>query len=136
MCYFDSKPVWIYYKDITRYENECLGEAHDWYYIFLLVTHLFFMIEFILRTITQKYQVKFLLTVDSFLEIFTTIPFIICYVALGTETNTVQFFVMIDLMRLLLLGRFTRFIESEITKEILLITMNISFICLLMAGFT
>ena len=136
MCLFDTEPVWKFYEEPEKYNAECKGEFSRMYYIILLVSHSFFVIEFILRTIVQKYQLKFIMTFESFFEIFTTIPFFICWISFGTNSNSFQFFIMIDQMKLLLLGRFTRNIESEISREVVLIAMNIFFIGWVAAAFT
>jgi len=72
MCYFDKKPIWV-----LEEQEECNGEAEGWYYTLVIVTHVYFLLEFILRVLIQKYQVKFLTSNESFVEIFTTVPLLI-----------------------------------------------------------
>jgi len=78
MCKFDKVPVWNYTAD-----EECKGEWSTWYYIYLVIAHSYFLLEFMLRVSIQKYKDKFLLTLDSFIEIFTTVPFLICMPIFG-----------------------------------------------------
>jgi len=56
----------------------------------------YFLLEFVLRVTVQKFQLKYLMKLDSFFEIFTTIPFFVCLAAFGSQTYIFQFFVMID----------------------------------------
>lgn len=110
MCYFDANPVWkLYFDDDREYvEVECKGEGHTWYYSLLLVSHIYFLLEFLLRFSVQKYQMKFLLTPESFIELFTTLPFLITLASSGRSSYIFQYFVMLDQVRLFLYGRFTK----------------------------
>jgi hypothetical protein len=90
MCDFDSYPIWQYYTDdqgeyVLKLEgtDECPGKYHDWYYNVLILCHIYYLIDFIFRTLIQKYRIKFLFSFEGFIEIFTTIPFFIC-IAAGT----------------------------------------------------
>jgi len=87
MCQFDSNPIWQleYNRKLDSFEDECRGQWHWWYYSLLIFSHVYFFIEFILRTLIQKYKDKFLLSWESFIEISTTIPFLVT-MWLGTET--------------------------------------------------
>jgi hypothetical protein len=98
MCFFDKNPVWKFYvdEDGNYVDKECKGEAATWYYIILFILHWIILIEFCLRAIVQKYLLKFLLTLDSVIEILTTVPFIILYLSVGTSDRTFQFFIMMD----------------------------------------
>ena len=70
-----------------------------------------------LRLAVQKYKEKFLMSVDSYIEISTTIPFFICMPAFGIESVAFQFFVMIDQTRLFLYQRYTKYIVNDVTRE-------------------
>jgi len=58
MCYFDEDP--IYTLEGIR-PDDCNGEGHNWYYNFLLIIHIYCLIDFILRLLVEKYKVKFLI---------------------------------------------------------------------------
>ena len=89
MCLFDKEPAWkLYLQDGEFYDKECKGEAENWYYIILFIIHWYMLLEFVLRVITQKYIFKFLLCSDSFIELLTTVPFIILYLSVGTKDRT------------------------------------------------
>ena len=85
MCYFGKNPVWKFPSSITEDEDgnsvyhftECDGSFERQYLIFIVIVHVYFLLEFILRLIIQKYLLKFLISVESFLEIFTTVPILI-----------------------------------------------------------
>ena len=46
MCAFDKEPLWKVTKE------ECSGVHHTWYYILLYITHVYFLLEYILRLLT------------------------------------------------------------------------------------
>jgi len=78
MCYFDKNPIWVVSTEESPVEmDECSGTGHLWYYSVLITSHVYFLLEFILRASVQKQQFKFLLSVDSFIELMTTVPFLI-----------------------------------------------------------
>ena len=128
MCFFDKDPVWKFYldKDKNFVDKECKGEGEIWYYTILFILHWYMLLEFILRSITQKYLMKFLFTMDSVIEILTTVPFIILYLAVGTKDKSFQFFIMMDQWRLYLFKRFSKNIENENSREFLDILIKIS----------
>ena len=83
MCAFEKKPLWKVYSrtlpDGTTefWDKECQGELETLYYNFLLAIHIYFLFEFLLRTLVHKYYLKALMTHDSLTELFTTVPFLI-----------------------------------------------------------
>jgi hypothetical protein len=137
MCYFDELPVWKFYldEDENFLDMECKGEGFRWYYSLLLAAHFYFLLEFILRLLVQKYMSTFLMSPQSFIEIFTTVPFLITLVAFGKSSYIFQFFVMVDNLRLFLFERFTKNIESEVSREVVSIVIKIFFINWIMAAF-
>jgi len=48
------------------------------------------------------------MTLDSALEILTTVPYLICLISFGNDSFILQFFVMFDQARLFLYNRYTR----------------------------
>ena len=79
MCAFDEEPLWKVHP-----EQKCSGVHQTWYYIVLFVVHVYFMLEYILRLMTQKYIFKHMKSLESMIDLTTTLPFLICYVTLGT----------------------------------------------------
>lgn len=51
MCDFDKVPLW---KPILS--ELCTGYHHNWYYNSLLVWHVYFLLEFMVRIASQKYK--------------------------------------------------------------------------------
>ena len=110
MCLFDKHPIW---RDGGE-DEECKGELEGIYYISLIIIHIYLLLEYVLRTLMEKYQLKFLQTFESMIEIFTTVPFLFFFFAFGRDSYIVQLFVMIDQFRLLLFPRYTKAIKNEL----------------------
>jgi hypothetical protein len=51
MCSFDKEPLW---KPVL--DERCTGYHHVWYYNSLLVWHIYFLLEFMVRVAAQKYK--------------------------------------------------------------------------------
>lgn len=124
MCLFDKHPIW---RDVDVevplvneisgkiiHAEECKGELEGIYYISLIIIHIYLLLEYVLRTLMEKYQLKFLQTFESMIEIFTTVPFLFFFFAFGRDSYIVQLFVMIDQFRLLLFPRYTKAIKNEL----------------------
>lgn len=80
MCKFDKIPVWKFAD-----EGECTGEAHTWYYLYLILAHSYFLFEYLLKFSVQDYKYKFIFTFDSILEIITIIPFFFTLLVYGKD---------------------------------------------------
>jgi len=128
MCLFDSKPIWKYFANPDRsvggwVDMECpanqQGEAETWYTVLLLITHSYFLGDYIFRAIVTKYYFKFLLTFDSVVEIFTTVPLLLLYLINGGAQNSEFKFIMIGQARLYLFKRYTKNIASDNKREML-----------------
>ena len=118
-------------------DKECNGEHHTWYYYIVLpIAHVYFLLEFVLRACVQKYQSKFLMTLDSFLEIMTTVPYLLSFISFGDSSFILQFFIMFDQARLFLYNRYTKNIQNEVSKEQIQISLNVFFITWVMSFFT
>ena len=101
MCYFGKTPAWKFpdeditdkvTEETTYIFNECEGTAEQKYLIFIVVVHVYFLVEYLMRLIIQKYPLKFLISVESFLEIFTTVPLLATLISLGPNAYAFQFF--------------------------------------------
>ena len=94
--------MYIIYLDrihgfIDDWENNKLGKI---YLLLLKVSHVFFLIDFLLRVITAKQIKAYLLSIDSFVEIFTIVPFL----AIGLTKKDLngdwfRFCMMLDTLR-------------------------------------
>jgi hypothetical protein len=97
MCFFDSQPIWREIDpDAGGPVGECNGEIEDIYYYSLVIIHFYLLVEFTLRVLMEKYQLKFLTTLESIVEIFTTIPFLIFFFSFDRKSYIVQLFIMFD----------------------------------------
>ena len=76
------------------------------------------------------------MTVENFLELFTTMPFLLSLAILGWQSYTSQILLMLDVSRLFLYSRYTKNIDSEIKQEQMAISLNILFITCVMSFFT
>lgn len=56
--------------------DKFLGDGH-WYPIFLLISHIFFLIEFVMRIYVAEDVRKYIMTMDSLVNIVTILPFFI-----------------------------------------------------------
>ena len=63
----------------------CNGNFSPWYYLTLLVSHIYFLVDYILRLISQKHIGKFFGESESIVEIITNIPILICFLFLNSE---------------------------------------------------
>ena len=66
-------------------------------------------------------------------EIITNLPILICFTFLKSEDYGLQFFVMIDCLRLFTYPRYIKHLESEIIREGLTIVLNLIFLSISMA---
>ena len=64
-------------------KEECTGEFHFYYYTLLFMSHTYFLIEFLMRTLSSKEVSLFLGELDSMIEIFTTVPFFLLWSIFG-----------------------------------------------------
>ena len=111
MCSFDKEPIWKFDS-----EEECKGENEGWYYVFLVVVHVYWFLEYMLRLMTQKYMFKYFKSFYSMLEILTIVPFLLLYAMLGKQSYIVQFLIMLDNFRLFFYQRVTMYVlENETT---------------------
>ena len=136
MCFFDKNPIWREIdSELVGPIEECSGKAEDIYYISVCVIHFYLLLEFILRVLMEKYQLKFLTTLESIIEIFTTIPFLIFYFSFERSSYIVQLFIMFDQARLLLFKRYTKRIDGVLRQELLNIALSLVALCWIMALF-
>ena len=79
------------------------------------------------------------MTIESFLELFTTVPFFIIIIFFHDSNKKnpyiYEFFIMMDQARLFLYNRYTDRMKSPIDKELVSIALSITFIAWVMASF-
>lgn len=89
-----------------------------WYPTLLLMTHIYFLIEHVLRLYTAKNFLKFFLSQENFMELITNIPYIIVSLAVSSGNFWAYFVRSLDLLRILVLFRLLRHTENEISREL------------------
>ena len=78
----------------------------DVYLYFLKIAHVFFFFDFILRLMTNKNPTKFLLSVESVVEIVTIVPFLsIVMTSDNIDADEVRFCMVLDTLRCILCKR-------------------------------
>ena len=103
----------IYLDRIHAYidtENKNIG---NFYLLFLKASHVFFLIDYLLRLITAKQIKNFLISMDSFLEILTLVPFLsIGLTSKDLNGDWFRFCMMLDTLRTMQCKRI--FYQSDI----------------------
>ena len=99
------------------YQSTCNGDFNGWYYKILMIAHIYFILDYLLRLASQKHIGKFFMETDSIVEIITTVPILLCFTFMTSEDYGLQFFVMIDCLRLFTYPRYIKHLESEIVRE-------------------
>jgi voltage-gated potassium channel len=90
-----------------------------WYPILLLITHIYFLIEHILRLYTAQNFSKYLFSLENIVEVVTILPYITVSLSVDDPYNFWNFFVrMLDLLRVLVLFRLLKYTENEISREL------------------
>ena len=112
MCAYDSTPLWKYEipkgvpawdenNSLRKEGDDCNGEHGGWYYAALLIIHIYFLLDYILRLLTQKYMWNYFKSGESILDLVTMVPFLICISSLPRNNVFTQFFIMFDCVRLI-----------------------------------
>jgi hypothetical protein len=84
-----------------------LSDGH-WYPILLLIAHVFFLLEYIVRIYVAEDFRKYFFTMESIVNIVTTVPFFVIIYTVSERESRWRFFVRtLDLIRLHLLIRIT-----------------------------
>jgi len=103
--------------------GDCSGEFHIYYYTLLIMSHTYFLTEFLLRALSAKEIKNFIGELDSMIEIFTNVPFFMLLAIFGKEDYYFQLFLAFDMMRLMLYDRYVAHIKTELTNGITSIIM-------------
>lgn len=103
---------------------KALSDGH-WYPIFLLLSHVFFMLEYIMRIYVAEDLRKYLFTMESIINIITIFPYFVLTFTIDDRYSIWIFFVrMIDLLRMQVLLRVTQYIENDLTRELVKIIVG------------
>jgi hypothetical protein len=89
-------------------------EEGSWYKLFLLVTHAYFSLDFLIRIISSPKISRFLLSLECFFEILTSFPLCFFYFFFEMESTYFRAVMMLDPWRLFLNKRVLKHIDSEI----------------------
>ena len=84
-----------------------LKDGH-WYPIFLLLAHIFFLVEYLMRLYVAEDIRKYILLMDSIVNMMTILPFFIITYTIDDPFSIWRFFVrMLDLLRIQVILRVT-----------------------------
>jgi len=115
---------WMYFR----------GPQGWWYSLYLLVVHIYFLLDFCVRCFTANHFVPFLETFGSMIELLTTIPFGIMFLFAKFDNFWFRFFIMTDLCRIYFNERLIRLIEGNMYREMLIILNNAVFLVIFASG--
>ncbi len=88
----------------------------EWYAILLLLSHIFFLLEYLMRIYAAEDVRKYILSMESFVNMVTVFPFLIVTYTIDDPMSNWRFFVrMLDLLRIMVLLRVTKYIENELS---------------------
>jgi len=100
-------------------------KSGHWYAIFLLLSHIFFLLEYLMRVYASEDVRKYIVTMESLVNIVTVFPFIVVTYTIDDPKSSWRFFVrMLDLMRIMILLRITQYIENELSRELIKIMIG------------
>ena len=92
------------YRPHQLAKNELL--SGHWYPIFLLLSHIFFLIEYLMRIYAAEDVKKYMLTMESIVNMITVFPFMIVTYTVNDLESRWRFLVrMLDLLRIMILLR-------------------------------
>ena len=101
-----------------------------------MFAHIYFLFEYVIRLYASKSCAKYLFTLESQIDIITTVPYIILHAIYGNDINSyVMFANMLDIFRILALSRLLKQIESDINRELLNIMLFITSLALTTSAF-
>lgn len=90
-----------------------------WYPILLIIIHIYFLIEYLLKLYTAKNMQSYLLSLENFIDIVTIFPYLVITLSSDDPTFFWNFFVrMLDLLRILTLFRVLKHIEDDFSREL------------------
>lgn len=73
-----------------------MSNEAQWYRYFLLATHLYFSVDFLIRLIAAEKVLRFLLTLSAFIDIVTSFPMVFLYFFFDMNSITFRAAMMLD----------------------------------------
>jgi len=125
----------VLYVMFTNEPTYYFTEQGSWYKLFLLVTHVYFSLDFLIRVISVPKTIRYLLSVESFLEIVTSLPMCFFYFFYDMQSTHFRAVMMLDPWRLFLNKRLTKHIESEIVGEMMQIINSALFLIMMTSSY-
>jgi hypothetical protein len=110
-------------------------EEGSWYKLFLLVTHVYFSLDFLIRLISAPKTQRFALSLSSALEVITSFPMCFFYFFFEIESTPFRAVMMLDPWRLYLNKRVLKHIDSEILREMMQIINNAIFLIMMSTSY-
>lgn len=107
-----------------------------WYPVLLLFTHIFFLIEFLFKIYVAKSFSKFIISMESIIDILTIFPYLIATLSMQDPTDFwYLFWRMLDLLRVLSLYRLLKYIENDINRELWKIILGVLSLVICFTGY-
>lgn len=95
-------------------------KSGHWYAILLLLSHIFFLLEYLMRIYAAEDVRKYIITMESIVNMISVFPFLIVTYTIDDPESYWRFFVrMLDLLRIMVLLRITQYIEDELHRELI-----------------
>jgi|LauGreDrversion4_2_1035121.scaffolds.fasta_scaffold49952_5 hypothetical protein len=95
-----------------------LADGH-WYPILLLLAHIFFLLEYLLRIYVAEDFRKYMMSFESIISIVTSLPyFAVTFTSVDPYSDWRFFVRMLDLLRIYVLFRLCYYIENDLPREL------------------
>jgi len=122
LCNFLISIILLIQRLVFTYFHENVIDHWVWQ----IIIHIMLLLEYLLRLYAEKYTVKFLLSADSVICIFTTVPYLISFAVLQDEMSLVVIvFHHLDIIRLRLAENMFTYVESELPRELGKIVLSV-----------
>lgn len=103
---------------------QLLSDGH-WYPIIMLLAHILFLVEYLMRIYVAEDVRKYLLSFESIVCILTTLPYFTVSFTVTNRYSVWRFFVrMLDLLRIYVLMRVCQYIENDLSRELVKIMVG------------
>ncbi len=94
--------------------------------VWQIIIHCTLLVEYLTRLYADKYTLKYMLSMDGIISVTTTVPYLIAYAALESETAVmVVIFHHCDVLRLRFAENIFKYIESELPRELGRIVLDV-----------
>jgi hypothetical protein len=125
----------------STYEPYAYEDPEHWWGFTNFFIHFLFMIEYVLTIISAQDWKKYVLSLDSILDVTSTIPFLIIRMSYGNplvhEFNqpTHIFAEFLDMLRIVKIEKLTLLLKDEIYRNLSSITITILSLVVITSGF-